>query len=164
MAAFSQADNSTARWIHGGRTWNGMEWAAMRPLLCRTSLWTGIFGTWPNTLLLQYEEEFLLEYQRFWTNSRPWIVDTEWCWPLLSSKGRFIPFVPLLRTRKVLKYVVLHALWTLYPPHALVWTMLLQNSGDISVHRCRDNSKHIGQNLKGNFVLAGLVYFQLQGS
>ena len=62
--------------------------------------------------------------------------------PLLSPGGGVIPFAPLLRTRKVLKHGVLHASWTLYQPHALVWDYAFWN-GNRQV--CRLQSSKIPQ-------------------
>ena len=65
--------------------------------------------------------------------------------PLLSPEGRVIPFAPLLRTRKVLKYGVLHASWTLYQPHALVWDYAFWQEKEIFRQICRPNSAKIPQ-------------------
>lgn len=41
--------------------------------------------------------------------------------PLVNARGQTLPLAPLLRVREVLAHGILHASWTLYQPHALVW-------------------------------------------
>ena len=66
---------------------------------------------------------------------------TAWCkqdvGPLLTPEGRVISFAPLLRTRKVHKYGVLHASWTLYQPQALVWEYGYWGGKDAFAQICR---------------------------
>ena len=47
--------------------------------------------------------------------------------PLVDQSGNNIPFAPLLRTRETLPYGIIRSPWTLYQPHALVWSYAFWN-------------------------------------
>lgn len=70
-------------------------------------------------------------------NLQSWTQEDEG--PLLLPGGQTIPFAPLLRTRKTLPFGIVHASWTLYQPHALVWDYTYWGGKESFQRLCRPN-------------------------